>query len=780
MAFRLRNLKTRTALSIASVIAAILVANGLYLIFAKRIELRRDIESRALLFATLSSKPLCVGYESYYSSGFYKFQELLRNYLRLEPDIERVAILDVNGQVLFDSADPAPDAADRTAGPGGRQSVGAERLDAVKSLEPRLIRGTEPGGRESLEIVAPYVEDWGRHRLSVAYHVSYRKLAPATRSLIYATVGLTLTSMLVSVLVAVALASRITRPLEELTAGAKRIAEGSFDRRLSLRSGDELQILAETFNYMTERLKQNVEQLEESNRKLAAANDELKELDRVKSDLLANVSHELRTPLTAIKGYTDYLLDGKLGPVTEKQERGLVVVQRNLDRLSKSINALLDFSRMELGRITLNVQPFNLAQVVEALHTTLRSELEKKKITFTSHVPADLPPVVADRDKLSQVLENLAINALKFTPEGGRITVRASARGGSDRPVAEIAVLDTGIGIPEGQLGKIFHRFHQVDGSTTRRFGGVGLGLAIVKSILDAHGAAIEVESEIGRGTVFRFTLPLLVKGAEVAGREDRPASPEGGTVLVIDDDLDLLRLAKASLERDGFTVLTATTGSEGTRIAARRHPDVILLDLMLPDRSGLTVLQTLKVEASTRHIPVLVVSISDEGVHVLSLGAAEWLHKPVDGDALAATLDRLLGTSRSECATALLVDDDEGTIGRVSDRLRAEGLQVVTARDPAQAIDVIEQAPPDLVLLDLMRPDLSGFEVLDALRASAVTAAVPVIVLAAPVDGDQAPRTLSLPARRRVGKTVDLRALVTEVHRQASRHSLESREDRV
>lgn len=781
MAFRLRNLKTRTALSIASVIAAILVANGLYLIFTKRIELRRDIESRALLFATLSSKPLCVGYESYYSSGFYKFQELLRNYLRLEPDIEGVAIINVNGQVLFDSADPAPDVSHQAAGPDGRQVVGAERLDAVKSLEPRLIRGRDAGGRESLEIVAPYIEDWGRHRLSVLYHVSFRKLAPATRSLIYATVGLTLTSMLVSVLVAVALASRITRPLEELTAGAKRIAEGSFDRRLSLRSGDELQILAETFNYMTERLKQNVEQLEESNRKLAAANDELKELDRVKSDLLANVSHELRTPLTAIKGYTDYLLDGKLGPVTEKQERGLVVVQRNLDRLSKSINALLDFSRMELGRITLNVQPFNLAQVVEALHTTLRSELEKKRILFASQVPADLPPVVADRDKLSQVFENLAINALKFTPEGGRITVSAQARGGPDRPVAEITVLDTGIGIPEGQLGKIFNRFHQVDGSTTRRFGGVGLGLAIVKSILDAHGAAIEVESEIGRGTAFRFTLPLLVKGAEVAGREDRPASSDARTVLVIDDDLDLLRLAKASLERDGFTVLTATTGAEGTRVAARRLPDVILLDLMLPDRSGLTVLQALKADgALTRHIPVLVVSISEEGIHALSLGAGEWLHRPVDGDALAAALHRLLGAPRPEGATALVVDDDEETIRRVSDRLRAEGLQVITARKPAQAIDVIEHAPPDLVLVDLMRPDLSGFEVLDALRAAPATAAVPVIVMAAPVVDDEASRTLSLAGRRRLSKAVDLRALVTEVHRQASRHNMESREDRV
>jgi signal transduction histidine kinase/CheY-like chemotaxis protein len=772
MAFRLRNLKTRTALSIASVIAAILVANGLYLILTKRIELRRDIESRAVLFATLASKPLCTGYETYYSSGFYKFQELLRNHLRLEPDVERIAIVDVGGQVLFDSADRTRLSEGGRAEAKPRRLEGQERLDAAKSLEPRLVRGRAPDGAETLEIIAPYIEDWGRHRLSVAYHVSYRKLGPATRRLIYATVGLTLTSMLVSVLVAVALASRITRPLEELTAGAKRIAEGNFDRRLSLKSGDELQILAETFNYMTERLKQNVEQLEDSNRKLAAANDELKELHRVKSDLLANVSHELRTPLTAIKGYTDYILDGKLGPVTEKQERGLVVVQRNLDRLSKSINALLDFSRMELGRITLNIQPFNLAQVVEALQTTIRSELEKKRISFVAQVPADLPPVVADRDKLSQVFENLAINALKFTPEGGRISVSAARRGATDRPVAEVTVADTGIGIPEGQLGKIFNRFHQVDGSTTRRFGGVGLGLAIVKSILDAHGAAIAVESEIGRGTSFRFTLPLLEKGSEAAGREDRaPSARDERSVLVIDDDLELLRVAKASLESGGYTVITATTGAEGTRIAARRLPDVILLDVMLPDRSGLTVLETLKAEPATRHIPVLVVSISGDGIHALSLGAAEWLRKPVQAEPLAATLRRLVGDPRSPTPTALLLDDEQRSIALVSGILHAEGFQTIQADNAWDAIATLDRAKPDVVILDLIRPELQGFELLDALRRSPTTAAVPIIVLATTAD-DEASRRMALEGLRRLGRIADLRALVTEVHRRAERRA--------
>ena len=230
----------------------------------------------------------------------------------------------------------------------------------------------------------------------------------------------------------------------------------------------------------------------------------------MKSDLLANVSHELRTPLTAIKGYTDYILEGKLGPIGEKQERGLVVIQRNLERLSRSINALLDFSTMDVGRISLNLQPFALPLLVEQIHQTLRSELERKQLRFETELPRELRPVIADRDKLAHVLENLVINAIKFTPQSGLIRISARREDTRGKGAVEVSVSDTGIGIPEDQIGKIFNRFHQVDGTTTRRFGGVGLGLAIVRSILDAHGAAIKVESREGQGTTFRFWLPVF------------------------------------------------------------------------------------------------------------------------------------------------------------------------------------------------------------------------------------------------------------------------------
>ena len=240
----------------------------------------------------------------------------------------------------------------------------------------------------------------------------------------------------------------------------------------------------------------------------------------MKSDLLANVSHELRTPLTAIKGYTDYILERKLGAITDKQEKGLVVVQRNLERLSRTINALLDFSRMDMGRITLNLAALlaGPAGGADPDHPALGAGQEAADASWRAW-SRTCRRVIADREKLSAVIENLVINAIKFTPEGGsHHRVRAAACAGGRAPDgARSASADTGIGIPRDQIGKIFNRFHQVDGSTTRRFGGVGLGLAIVKSILDAHGAAIQVESEEGKGTASASACPCS------RGRSDRP-----------------------------------------------------------------------------------------------------------------------------------------------------------------------------------------------------------------------------------------------------------------
>jgi len=509
MALNLRSLKTRAALANATAIALILGGNAVYNYLTHRNEegeLRRSFEEHAVAFARLTYVELARAFEEE-GPASERLRTLLRAQLQLEPDFQRIAILGPSGEVLAESGpDPAPElsAAHRAA---VREAIGQGRFRTLSA-----------GEGSPLEVIAPYPAS-APARFAASYRHGFSALTPILERHHVASLSVSAISVLTAMLVAIALASRITRPIEELTRGALEIGQGNFERRLEVHGNDEVQMLARTFNEMADRLKENIAQLEESNRRLAALNEELQELDRTKSDLLANVSHELRTPLTAIKGYTDYILEGKLGPVGEKQEKGLIVIQRNLERLARSINALLDFSTLDLGRISLNLQPFALPMLVEQIHQSLRSEFERKQIDFGTELAPDLPSVIADRDRLAQVLENLLINALKFTPAGGRISVSACRAAQQDKPQVEVSVRDSGIGIPATEVGRIFNRFHQVDGSSTRRYGGVGLGLAIVKSVLDAHGAPITVDSAVGQGSVFRFLLPAHAR------EEARPAA---------------------------------------------------------------------------------------------------------------------------------------------------------------------------------------------------------------------------------------------------------------
>jgi signal transduction histidine kinase/DNA-binding response OmpR family regulator len=774
MDLRLRSLKTRTALALSSVIVAVLVFNGVYLVLSKRAELRKGIEQDAVAFSRLTRVPVASAFLSFYRFDFARFRSVVRDLLAMDRDVTKLRIVDEHGQILFDS-DELQQVGRAPAGPP-RFLEGPERRAAAARKQDTILHGRTPDGKSTLEVFAPYNQEGAGPPISVVYQFSYGRLHSDVQHLIWATAGLTLVSIGLSLLVSVALAARITKPLKQLTAGAREIAQGHFDRRLDIRSHDEIQVLAESFNDMTHQLKHNVEQLEESNKKLAAVNEELKELDRMKSDLLANVSHELRTPLTAIKGYTDYILERKLGTITDKQEKGLVVVQRNLERLSKSINALLDFSRMDVGRIVLNVQPFPLSPLVDQIHTTVRSELDKKGLVLETRIDPSLPSVVADREKLSAVLENLVINAIKFTPEGGRIVV-SGARADGVNPGVEITVKDTGIGIPPDQLARIFNRFHQVDSSSTRRFGGVGLGLAIVKSILEAHDSAIEVHSQEGKGTEFRFRLPLAERAEAAAAPAGRPADrPEEGLVLIVDDDPEVVRSVRSYLEDEGLAVLSASTAAEGASLAADRHPDVILLDLLLPDQSGLELLQVLKRDRATARIPVLVISIMNDAVKGLTMGAADYLVKPVDKPAVVSAVRRLLDGQGAHEPTVLVVDDEHDTAELIRDTLRGEGLRTQVAHHGRQALELIARKRPDLVILDIMMPEMSGFEVLEALARDEKTAAIPVLVLTARGDESDARRGLALGAKRYMSKPFDLRALIAEVRRHLGGPAAEGR----
>ncbi|MCI0570920.1 MAG: hybrid sensor histidine kinase/response regulator, partial [Myxococcaceae bacterium] len=353
-------------------------------------------------------------------------------------------------------------------------------------------------------------------------------------------------------------------------------------------------------------------------------------------------------------GYTDYILERKLGPVSPKQEKGLVVVQRNLDRLSRSISALLDFSRMDAGRLPLNIAPFVLPALLDGIATGLRSEMERKRLDFAVLADADLPPVIGDREKLSAVFENLIVNAIKFTPAGGRITVSATRLAGAERPSVELRVADTGIGIPSDQLERVFQRFHQVDSSTTRRFGGVGLGLAIVKSILDAHASPISVESRLEVGTVFRFTLPVLERqepptpGSERADGARPPAGAQVGrearepTVLVLHGAHETVERIRDTLMAEGFRPVVVGDTGQALLALARERPAAVIVD----GAPGWEAAESIR-EALARgggQVPML--SLAADGVtadlhELLATLRREMEHPPTAGAATTAARTR-------------------------------------------------------------------------------------------------------------------------------------------
>jgi DNA-binding response OmpR family regulator len=449
--------------------------------------------------------------------------------------------------------------------------------------------------------------------------------------------------------------------------------------------------------------------------------------------------------------------------VSAEQGRALSICLRNIDRLNKNINMLLDFSRMELGRVSINPAPFRLDVVLRQTIASLEADLRKKKVALQAEIAEPLPAVVGDRDRLVQVFENLVVNAIKFTPPGGRIWVTA-APDAAGREV-RISVADSGIGIAGPERERIFAKFYQVEAGAARRFGGVGLGLAIVKSILDAHRVEIAVEDRPGGGTVFRFALP--VAAARASHPDTAPADEARGSrpvrILAIDDDSDFLSYLVDALRGEGREVITAATAEQGLATARSARPDLILLDVFLPDRNGFDVLQALKASPETGAIPTLLVTVVNEKAEGFRLGARDYLMKPVEGAALVEAVETALARRDPAGATILVVDDEPDVTSYLSAVLSARGYRTIEAASGAEALEIGARDRPDLILLDVMMPGMTGWEVLRRLRESAL-ADVPVIVLSARESPEDVAEGLQLGVRGYLGKTAGLDRLIAEI----------------
>jgi len=552
----------------------------------------------------------------------------------------------------------------------------------------------------------------------------------------------TLEWLLVAIVLALVLgfiaAAWITRPVVELTRAAGRIAQGDFVTPVVVRerfAAKEMRELAHTFNQMARQLSGAYLTLEDKvsqrTSELQSANQELARANKLKSEFLANVSHELRTPLSAIIGFSQILLDGIDGPVNEEQLQDITQVNKSGQSLLSLINQILDLSKIEAGKMELSLERVELPMLISAVLDSISPLAQEKGLRIDTRFPPGLPAVEGDAARLKQILINLLSNAVKFT-DRGRIEVIAQPSG----RMVRIAVKDTGIGISREAQKLIFDEFVQGDGSSTRRHGGTGLGLSIVRKLVEMHGGAITVISEPGMGSTFTFTVPAWATGQGTATplqprplRRPNQGLP-GTAILVVDDDPSVRQLISRHLEQEGWKTVQASNATDALQLARESRPMLITLDIMMPDASGWWVLEKLKEDPQTAGIPVLVVTIVEDQRLVFALGASDYLGKPYDRGALIAKIHRLL--PRLEGKRVLVVDDDAEARTMLAKILNEERAEVVLATGGDEAMSLIAQAPPDLVLLDLMMPGMSGFEMVARLRAQPAGASIPVMIVSA------------------------------------------------
>ena len=504
-----------------------------------------------------------------------------------------------------------------------------------------------------------------------------------------------------------------------------------------------------------------------SEQQLTAAKVAAEEANLAKSTFIANMSHELRTPLSAIIGYSEMMLEElEDGAAAVDLAADMRKIEGNARHLLGLINDVLDLSKVESGKMEVYTERFEVEPVVRDLATTMKGLVDKKGNRLEIAVAPGVGAIDQDLTKVRQILLNLLGNATKFT-EGGTITLGVSRETGpyGDRIVFRVG--DTGIGMSAEQLARLFQRFQQADSSTTRRFGGTGLGLSLTKAFADMLGGTVAVESTPGQGSAFTVSLPA--RYAPPAGTREALTPVEIGEpahdlVLVIDDDADQRVLMSRFLIREGFQAQTAADGETGLALARELRPRAILLDVMMPGIDGWSVLSALKADPDLAAIPVVMVTFMDQRGLAASLGAADYVLKPVRWERFKAVMDRF----RRPEGSALVIDDDADTRARIRTLLEKDGWAVAEAADGREGLERFAAGRPSVVLLDLTMPVMDGFEFLEELRARPDGGDVPVVVLTA--------RDLTRDDRRRLAGAsqilskgeVSLRSVVERLERLA------------
>jgi DNA-binding response OmpR family regulator/nitrogen-specific signal transduction histidine kinase len=461
---------------------------------------------------------------------------------------------------------------------------------------------------------------------------------------------------------------------------------------------------------------------------LLLAKEEAERSNKFKDQFLSTMSHELRTPLNAVMGFSDMLSEERYGPLNDRQRRYVTHINTGGRHLLRLINDILDLSKIEAGRLQLAIESVPIKSSFAEVFDCLRPLSDKKSQTLVVQSLLNLC-VRADATRLRQVLMNLVGNAIKFTPEGGKIELAAQQLG----EVVRVEVRDSGPGIPEDEQQRIFEAFHRLQQSD-KTSEGTGLGLAITRRLVELHGGRLGLESIPGSGSCFYFTLPITVTVQREEVHKPKPGlNPSGSPrILVIEDESAASHLLHSQLVSSGYEVLLCDNRGRAVEMAVELRPDAITLDIMMKPVNGWELLSELKSDVRTAKIPVIIVSAVDQPGTGALLGADEYIVKPVEKATLLAAVERCLNL-RGKIGRGrpiLVVEDDAATREFIAELLSKHGYVVTTAADGFEARAQVAASLPELVILDLIMPNLSGFQLLAEWRGDSRTADLPVFVL--------------------------------------------------
>jgi signal transduction histidine kinase/CheY-like chemotaxis protein len=587
---------------------------------------------------------------------------------------------------------------------GGKIALGREMQRTQASLlADRLERLTnELVNRAEAEMVA---------RVEVS-HAAYHTAR-------WDVIGFAVGSIGLALVLGYAISWSLIGPVKAMDTGLRAIASGDFSHRVEVSNRDELGALAAHLNRMTAELGRLYHQLEAANRH--------------KSEFLASMSHELRTPLNAIIGFSEVLLERLFGELSAKQEEYLRDILDSGRHLLSLINDILDLSKVEAGRMELELGRFSLPEALENGLTMVRERASRHGIALNLEVDPAVDVIEADERKVKQVIVNLLSNAVKFTPDGGQVGILAGLGSGEVR----ITVWDTGIGIAPEDQARIFEEFQQVGGLYGQQREGTGLGLGLARRFVELQGGRLWVESALGQGSRLTFTLPVRTM-SPVEAASEAAQSAAGGIdherplVLIVEDDPQAAALLRVYLEGAECRAEVAWDGEEGFTKAVQLHPALITLDLLLPKVDGWDLLVRLKKETATREIPVVIVSIVEERGKGFALGASDYLVKPVGREELMNALQRvsLRRPRQREEITILTIDDDPIAVELVEAILTGEGFRVRRAYGGEEGLTIARRDLPALIILDLLMPEVDGFTVVEQLRSDPVTTTIPIIIL--------------------------------------------------